>query len=298
MKAMPHKKLSRIASAALALIMAVSVFMVSPEPASAVTCTSQITTNAGTNTVTLTGCKSGKEYVISVVKGSRTNYKVTDSSLLYINQKKASGSKLEFKVPIKTKDRVVVIVSSNDKAGTYPQVIGEANVPISAASITVSSPTYKGKKVSPSTTVKYNGKTLTKGKDYTWTASAKNVGSYSFTIQGKGLYNGSIKKTYQVKPPAKSISSLKKGKKQITVKWKKYSTKERKKYKSQIKGFQIQYSTKANFSGAKTVSGGGITKSSKVIKKLKSKTRYYVRIRTYKGKCYSNWSKAKSVVVK
>ena len=64
----------------------------------------------------------------------------------------------------------------------------------------------------------------------------------------------------------------------------------------------IQYAAKANFKGKKSVTIQNGEKTSKVIKKLKSGKKYYVRIRAYKtysGKTvYSKWSKVKTVKVK
>ena len=73
--------------------------------------------------------------------------------------------------------------------------------------------------------------------------------------------------------------------------------------KSRITGYQIQVArNKAFTKNSKTVTVKGFSKTSKKIKGLKSKTRYYVRIRTYMTvdgvEYYSNWSKVKSVKVK
>ena len=103
------------------------------------------TFKAGSNTVKLTGCVKGKEYVLSVVKGSYKSYSVTDSSLVYIDQKTAQSSELSFTFPISVTARVVVLVSSNDGAASYPIMIGEANIPISEAAITVTNRIYNGK---------------------------------------------------------------------------------------------------------------------------------------------------------
>lgn len=95
-----------------------------------------------------------------------------------------------------------------------------------------------------------------------------------------------------------SISKLSKGKKAITVKWKKVST---------IKGYQIQLATDKKFKKNKktvTISKQKTTKAT--VKKLKAKKKYYVRIRTYKNvkyqgktiKVYSSWSKVKTVKTK
>ena len=95
-----------------------------------------------------------------------------------------------------------------------------------------------------------------------------------------------------------SISKLSKGKKAITVRWKKVKT---------IKGYQIQLATDKKFKKNKktvTISKQKTTKTT--IKKLKAKKKYYVRIRTYKNvkykgktiKVYSSWSKVKTVKTK
>ena len=102
-------------------------------------------------------------------------------------------------------------------------------------------------------------------------------------------------KTKPVKVTLKgtSISKLVKSKKSMTVKWKK---------QSKGSGYQIQYSTSKKFRKSKMVSVKGAKKVKCKIKKLKSKKKYYVRIRAYKGsgknRIYSKWSAAKSVKVK
>lgn len=87
---------------------------------------------------------------------------------------------------------------------------------------------------------------------------------------------------------------VKKGKKSFTVKWKKQSKKVRKNFT----GYQIRYSTNSDMSGAKLVTVKN-TKSSKKISKLKSKTKYYVQVRTYYNSFPTkNWSKTKVVKTK
>lgn len=90
------------------------------------------------------------------------------------------------------------------------------------------------------------------------------------------------------------VASAKAGKKSVKVTWKKVKG---------IKGYQIQYSTNKKFKkGNKTITVKSAKLTSATIKKLKSKKKYYVRMRTYKivngKKVYSAWSKAKSVKVK
>lgn len=79
----------------------------------------------------------------------------------------------------------------------------------------------------------------------------------------------------------------------FTLKWNKQAT--------QTTGYQIQYSTRKDFKNAATVTVANPKTTSYTIKGRAAKTRYYVRIRTYKkvsGKTfYSSWnSGTKSVV--
>ena len=102
------------------------------------------------------------------------------------------------------------------------------------------------------------------------------------------------KNTETVKPKKTSIKKLSKGKKKFTVTWAKVSG---------VKGYQIQYSSDKKFkknNKSVTVTKQKTTKAT--VKKLKSKKKYYVRVRTYKTvngkKIYSSWSKVKSVKAK
>lgn len=102
------------------------------------------------------------------------------------------------------------------------------------------------------------------------------------------------KNTETVKPKKTSIKKLSKGKKKFIVTWAKVSG---------VKGYQIQYSSDKKFkknNKSVTVTKQKTTKAT--VKKLKSKKKYYVRVRTYKTvngkKIYSSWSKVKSVKTK
>ena len=102
------------------------------------------------------------------------------------------------------------------------------------------------------------------------------------------------KNTETVKPKKTSIKKLSKGKKKFTVTWAKVSG---------VKGYQIQYSSDKKLkknNKSVTVTKQKTTKAT--FKKLKSKKKYYVRVRTYKTvngkKIYSSWSKVKSVKTK
>lgn len=102
------------------------------------------------------------------------------------------------------------------------------------------------------------------------------------------------KNTETAKPKKTSIKKLSKGKKKFTVTWAKVSG---------VKGYQIQYSSDKKFkknNKSVTVTKQKTTKAT--VKKLKSKKKYYVRVRAYKTvngkKIYSSWSKVKSVKTK
>jgi len=95
----------------------------------------------------------------------------------------------------------------------------------------------------------------------------------------------------------KYVRSVKK--KKITLKWKQTGDKK-------ISGYEIQYSTSKKFKKAK-LKKVPKNKTSLTITKLKSKKKYYVRIRSYNKytsengvtkKKHSNWSKVKSCKVK
>ena len=87
--------------------------------------------------------------------------------------------------------------------------------------------------------------------------------------------------------PSTTITSVKTKSEAFTIKWKK---------KTNIAGYQIQYSTNGKFKkGNKTIKIKKAKTVSKKITGLKPSKKYYVRIRTYKGKKYSKWSKVKSI---
>lgn len=81
--------------------------------------------------------------------------------------------------------------------------------------------------------------------------------------------------------------------KAIFLKWGKVKT---------CTGYQVQYSTNKKFTNAYNYSVSSRKKTSATIKYLRGKTKYYVRVRSYKTvgseKYYSAWSKTKSVRTK
>ena len=173
---------------------------------------------------------------------------------------------------------------------------------ISTVSLSAVNYTYNGGVKTPSVTVKDSkGTKLSNGRDYTVTypSGRKNVGRYSVKIRFKGNYSGTKTLTYNINPKGTSMSKVTAAKKGFKAKWKKQST--------QTTGYQLQYSTSSKFKkGTKTVNISKNKTTSKSVKKLYAKKKYYVRVRTYKTvkfggkniKLYSGWSKAKAVKTK
>ena len=188
----------------------------------------------------------------------------------------------------KTLECPVKVVS----ADSAPISIDNAAVTLAAASYT-----YNGKVRKPAVKT-VGGMTLAAGTDFDVSYSAaapKNVGQYTVTVTGKGKYTGTAKAAYRINPKGTAIKKVKRGKKSLTVKWKKQRAKMSKK---RVTGYQIQVATDKNFkSVVKTVKVKGWKKTSKRIKGLKKKTRYFTRARAYVTTggvtCYSKWSKTK-----
>ena len=139
---------------------------------------------------------------------------------------------------------------------------------------------FTGKPIQPAPVVKYNGKKLVKGVDYTVKYAAnKAIGAATVTVTGIGKYGESVKKTFKINPRAVALSKLTAGKQQLTVKWKKGAG---------ITGYEVQYGLKKSFAGAKTVAVKK-TAAKTVLKKLTAGKTYYVCVRAYKtvkGKKY------------
>lgn len=171
---------------------------------------------------------------------------------------------------------------------------------ISKVSLSATNYIYDGKEKRPTVTVTDRlGKTVSPSA-YTVTYSSGRIdtGAYTVTVMFKGTYEGSVTKSFTISPKILSLNKLTAGKKKLVVKWKKQT--------KQISGYQIQYSTDKKFKKSTKQTTAKANASSKTIKKLKSKKKYYVRIRSYKTvtvdgkkqKLYSSWSRSKSIKVK
>ena len=169
---------------------------------------------------------------------------------------------------------------------------------INSVKISATAYTYSGGVKTPSVTVKdANGNALHNKTDYIvqYASGRKNVGTYKVIVTLKDNYSGKKTLSFTINPKGTAISSLSKSKKAFTAKWKKQS--------AQTSGYQLLYSTNSKFkSRNKYVTVSSYKTTSKTIKKLAAKKKYYVKIRTYRSvsgkKYYSGWSAAKTVVTK
>ena len=173
-----------------------------------------------------------------------------------------------------------------------------AKVDISKSKIKTENKTYTGKALKPAVTVKLDGKTLVKDKDYTVSyKNNKNCGKATVIVTGKGNYTGKKTGNFIIKPAkaaAKKLTSPKT--KTVKFTWKKS--------KGGVTGYKVQISTNKKFKKkvTKTYTIKNASTTSKTIKKLKNGKIYYARVCAYKkvGKTIykGKWSKLKSVKCK
>ncbi len=175
----------------------------------------------------------------------------------------------------------IVAKATSDYYGEAAATFTIKPAALTADMVQVANATYTGKALKPAVSV-------ASGVDYT--VAYKNntaVGKASAVVTGTGNYTGTITKNFIVKPAKESITSLKAGKKQITVA-----------YKAQT-GAKYRVICKA--SGLKAI-GTNTTATKKTVKKLKSGKTYQVKVRAYKavdGKTYyGTYSAVKKIKVK
>ena len=243
---------------------------------------------------------------ISISKASVT---LSTSTYAYDGKAKKPGVtvKLNGKT-LKNGTDYTVSYSNNTKVGTATvKITGKGNYTGSVsktfkiknnfkkATISgISNKSYTGKNITQSITVKYNGKTLKNGTDYTVSYSNnKNIGTATVKIAGKGSYTGTITKTFKINPAKQEIQKLTAKSKAFFVDWAQ---------KGSATGYEIQYATNSKFTSAKKVTIKNNKTDKTTVSKLSGKKKYYVRVRSYttvKGtKYYGAWSASKSVTTK
>lgn len=108
---------------------------------------------------------------------------------------------LSYKNNTKIGTATVTVTGKGKLSGTRSVTFKINAKPIKNAVITYNnSLTYNGSALSPAVTVKYGNATLKKNTDYTVAYSNNvNAGTGTITITGKGIYGGSVKKTFTIK---------------------------------------------------------------------------------------------------
>lgn len=108
---------------------------------------------------------------------------------------------LSYKNNTKIGTATVTVKGKGKLSGTRSVTFKINAKPIKNAVITYNnSLTYNGSTLSPAVTVKYGNATLKKNTDYTVAYSNNvNAGTGTITITGKGIYGGSVKKTFTIK---------------------------------------------------------------------------------------------------
>ena len=218
---------------------------------------------------------------VTVKLNGKTLKNGTDYTVSYSNNTKVGTAK-------------VTITGKGNYTGSVSKTYSIKNNFKKATISGISNKSYTGKNITQSITVKYNGKTLKKGTDYTVSYSSnKNIGTATVKVAGKGSYTGTITKTFKINPAKQEIQKLTAKSKAFFVDWAQ---------KGSATGYEIQYATNSKFTSAKKVTITNNKTDKTTISKLSGKKKYYVRVRSYttvKGtKYYGAWSASKSVTTK
>ena len=218
---------------------------------------------------------------VTVKLNGKTLKNGTDYTVSYSNNTKVGTAK-------------VTITGKGNYTGSVSKTYSIKNNFKKATISGISNKSYTGKNITQSITVKYNGKTLKKGTDYTVSYSCnKNIGTATVKVAGKGSYTGTITKTFKINPAKQEIQKLTAKSKAFFVDWAQ---------KGSATGYEIQYATNSKFTSAKKVTITNNKTDKTTISKLSGKKKYYVRVRSYttvKGtKYYGAWSASKSVTTK
>ena len=150
---------------------------------------------------------------------------------------------------------------------------------------------YTGKPIRPDVMVTDGGKFLLPEHDYTVSYSSNTkIGVGKIIISFMGNYQGTITKTFTICPAKQEIQSLQTRYKGFFIDFAQ---------KGSATGYELQYSTRSDFAGAKTLIISSNKTDKKTVSNLTAGKKYYVRVRSYtivSGKRYNGaWSDTKSV---
>lgn len=176
-------------------------------------------------------------------------------------------------------------VCGSSKTETIPSIKG--------VTLSKTSYIYSGKANKPAVTVKDSQGKVISSSDYTVSYSNNTKpGQAKVKVSFKGSYEGTISKTFVIKPAKVSLTKAvnQKGKK-IKLTWKKAVG---------ASAYEIVYAKNKSFKNGKKTVTAKSSANTKIISKLKKQT-YYVKMRAYKTingkKTYGAWSSVKRVKI-
>lgn len=207
-----------------------------------------------------------------------TGNKITQSVVIKDGTKKLELNNdytIEYQDNVKVGTAKVIITGKGKYAGTVTKNFTIKPVQVSSLSITgVTNKTYTGNNIFQSIVVKRGSKTLTKGTHYTLTyTNNKQIGKATVAITGKGVYAGTVYKTFTIRP--KKVTNLKAssiGKASANLTWTK---------NAKASGYIIlKYNTnKKEYVEVKTIKGASNT--SYAAKSLTAGTTYKYKVVAY-----------------
>ena len=169
---------------------------------------------------------------VTVKLNGKTLKNGTDYTVSYSNNTKVGTAK-------------VTITGKGNYTGSVSKTYSIKNNFKKATVSGISTKAFTGRNITQSITVKYNGKTLKNGTDYTVSYSNnKKIGTATVKIAGKGSYTGTITKTFKINPAKQEIQKLTAKSKAFFVDWAQ---------KGSATGYEIQYATNSKFTSAKKV---------------------------------------------
>ena len=150
---------------------------------------------------------------------------------------------------------------------------------------------YTGSAIIPTVTVKDGSKVLRKNIDYRVIVTNNvKIGHANITISGMGNYYGSYTAGFDIIPAKQTIQKLETRYKGFFVDWAQ---------KGSATGYDIQYSTSANMSGAASKHLTANKPDNLTISGLTADKTYYVRVRSYTNigskTYYGPWSDIKNI---
>lgn len=201
-----------------------------------------------------------------------------------------------------TGNRISTVTITSQGYGTFYVNGGSTSIYVNSASMSVDMSktsvsisknkyVYTGKVIKPSASVKYNGKTLVMGKDYTVSYSNnKNAGIASVVITGIGRNTGTKTIKFTILPTGISgISSAGQTRSSVTIKWNKAS--------GGVSGYQVyKYnSTKKKYEYVANITSGNTVKYTN--KNVSAGRTYKFYVKAYKKVGTTRYYGANSKVI-